>query len=313
MKLGSQLKISMPISLELVEALENYFYELKPSPWVLLQKTASDPYFLIGYFKNENKAQIALKSLLRAFPNIQNKFEQEWLDKVDWQDAYKSYIKPWHERMLHWIPLWAKNDHLPPDASRTSIIYLDAGMAFGTGCHETTQLCASRLVDFFLDPSSHINAGLDSKIVDAGCGSGILALSAAALGYRNIQAFDNDPSAITVCHENLGHNPAIGPIIFSVDDLNSGLKENAIDFLMANIETNILISFIEPIVKSLKENSILVLSGILITEIELLEKYYLDSLERLKPNSRLIFDSRIKGEWSDLMIKIIACEDGKYI
>ncbi len=313
MKIGSQLKLSMPVSSDLIEPLENYFFESTPSPWVLLQETASDPYFLMGYFENEYNGQIASENLLRTFPNIQNKFKKEWLNQIDWQDAYKSFVKPWNDRLLYWIPLWAKNKYSPTEGSRQSTIYLDAGMAFGTGSHETTQLCASRLVDFYTDTNSHVSSGLNCRIVDAGCGSGILALSAASLGYRNIHAFDNDPSAIEVCHENLLHNPTLNSIKFSVADLDSGLKENEVDFLMANIETDILISFIEPIIKSLKENAILVLSGILRTEIKLLEKYYLKSFKRLRPHSRLIYDSRDKGEWSDLMIKIIACEDEKNI
>ena len=71
-------------------------------------------------------------------------------------------------------------------------------------------------------------------MVDAGCGSGILTLSARALGFQSIRGFDNDPDAIQVCHDLLRYNPAFSPIDFSVDDLISGLPEKSIDFLMAN-------------------------------------------------------------------------------
>ena len=88
-------------------------------------------------------------------------------------------------------------------------------MAFGTGSHETTQLCASRLLDYYQAlPSDPSNL----KIVDAGCGSGILALSAKILGFKNVHGFDNDPDALAVCVENQALNPHIESIHFSVDD-----------------------------------------------------------------------------------------------
>ncbi|MAS98338.1 MAG: hypothetical protein CMF29_05370 [Kiritimatiellaceae bacterium] len=165
------------------------------------------------------------------------------------------------------------------------------------------------MVDFFLSDVTKDNL----TMVDAGCGSGILALSARALGFQSIRGFDNDPDAIKVCHDLLNHNPSLNQIEFSVDDLVSGLPEDSIDFLMANIQTNILLPFAEPIIKSLHASAHLILSGILTREIELLKLHYLEKLNQLRPNAKILTDSREKGEWSDLKIEIIACESEKII
>ena len=302
-----ELKISVQIPDDQVDALESYFYECEPNPWVLIQKTAADPYFLNGYFHQEGDCTQAIAALKETFPQLDLAFKKEKLIATEWQNAYKQYVKPWNDRLLHWVPLWAQETYSVPEGGLP--VYVDAGMAFGTGCHETTQLCASRLVDFYLSDISKDSL----TMVDAGCGSGILALSARALGFQNIRGFDNDPDAIQVCHDHLKHNPSLSPIDFSVDDLISGLPENSIDFLMANIQTNILIPFAEPIIKSLHASAHLILSGILTKEIETLRLHYLEQCKHLCPNATVLMDSREKGEWSDLKIEIIACESKKII
>ena len=302
------LKLSMAIDRAYIDALEAYFYECVEVPWVLMQKTSSDPYELIGYFKDEPSIQKAIQDLQTAIPDFEPTFESQRLPKTEWQNAYKAFVKPWNDRELHWIPLWARDSNpLPPEAVP---VYIDAGMAFGTGCHETTQLCASRLVDFY---HAQCQLGLDaadSQIVDAGCGSGILALSARALGYSRVRAFDNDPDALTVCEENLSQNPSLAPIEFSVNDLSSGLTEHSVDFLMANIQADILIPNAELLLRSLqaKPGTQLILSGILGRELESLKIEFQGCLAKLYPRGEFDLDSRAKSEWSDLKIEIIACD-----
>lgn len=301
------LKISMQIADDQVELLESYFYECEPNPWVLIQETAVDPYYLNGYFNQEDDCALAIAALKENFPQIELTFKKETLEVTEWQNAYKQYVKPWNDRLLHWVPLWSKATYEIPEGGLP--VYVDAGMAFGTGCHETTQLCASRLVDFYLSDLPKENL----TMVDAGCGSGILALSARALGFSSIRGFDNDPDAIQVCHDHLNHNPTLASVSFTVDDLISGLPEDSIDFLMANIQTNILMPFAEPIIKSLRASAQLILSGILTKEIEALKIHYSEKFNDLRPNASILMNSREKGEWSDLKIEIIACESEKII
>ena len=301
------LKTTVEIPVILIDRLEGYFFDLESCPWVLLQETAADPFFLIGYFEDAIALKEGIEAVKANFPEIDKPFHTEALEAVVWQNAYKAYVKPWNDRQLHWIPLWSKDTYTVPAGA--ACVYLDAGMAFGTGCHETTQLCASRLVDFFETQRPKLKADKATlHIVDAGCGSGILALSARALGFNNIRGFDNDPDAIYVCNENLLENPHLETLPFSVDDLVSGLPENSVDFLMANIQTNILIPFSEAIIKSLRPNAHLILSGILTKEIDLLRAHFEIELKRILPKASVNVDSRDKGEWSDLKVEIIACE-----
>lgn len=301
-----RLKISLEIPLDLVEVLESHFFEMENCPWALQQNKPTDPFCLIGYFKDRVQSTGYIQSLRMEFPQIPNDFQIESIEPKEWQDAYKSFVKPWSDRSLHWIPLWAKDTYEAPASAQ--LVYLDAGMAFGTGSHETTQLCASRLLDY-VETLSEIPSNL--QIVDAGCGSGVLALSAKALGFSSVRGFDNDPDAIKVCKENLDYNPHIKTTPFSIDDLNTGLPEGTIDFLMVNIQTDVLIPFSSQIIKSLRPNAVLVLSGILESELSLLQHHYENAFHEIIPNSSVTIDSRRKGEWSDLMVEIIACGANK--
>ena len=299
-------KVSQIISNDWIDALENYFFECQNCPWALQQETPKDPFVLIGYFKDASTQSQAIQDLREAVPNLENAFVTQTMPENEWQEAYKTFVKPWADRTLHWIPLWAKDSYLAPSSAHC--VYLDAGMAFGTGSHETTQLCASRLLDYYQAlPSDPSNL----KIVDAGCGSGILALSAKILGFKNVHGFDNDPDALAVCVENQALNPHIESIHFSVDDLNTGLAEGEIDLLMANIQTDILMPFSTQIIKSLRPNAVLILSGILTTEINALRKHFEAAFKQIRPNATIEMDSRAKGEWSDLRVEILACDTPK--
>ena len=98
------------------------------------------------------------------------------------------------DRTLHWVPLWERDAHQIPEQS--AVVYLDAGMAFGTGAHETTRLCARRLLDFI---DANPDSLADVRLIDAGCSSGVSLPSCIGLGFEQNYAFDFDPEAIRVC------------------------------------------------------------------------------------------------------------------
>src|SRR5690606_7688838 len=157
------------------------------------------------------------------------------LADMDWRDSYKAHFRAWQFGRLHWVPIWERTTYaLPPG---DLVLWLDPGLAFGTGNHETTRLCVERLVTL---TEEH---GADGRLVDAGCGSGILALSAALLGYRDIVAFDNDPEAVRVSGENAALNGLEGRVRFFVGDLTSGLKDASAEIVLANIQADVLIRF----------------------------------------------------------------------
>ena len=293
---NSQIELCMRIDDGLVEPLENHFYELTDCRWGIQQKEKGDPYYLIGYFADDDSAAAALRDLQDVFPQLHNEFSRSQIRDEEWQNAYKAFVTPWSDRRLHWIPLWERENIQPPETA--AVVYLDAGMAFGTGCHETTRLCARRLLDDWQQtPAGDLAT---RRVIDAGCGSGILALSALALGYRKVAAFDFDPDALKVCADNVRDNPHLPDCIdFSVADLSQGLNSQQADLLLANIQTNVLLPEVATIVQALHEQSTLALSGILTHELDAVEVAYLEALKR-RFNRTPRVDRRVDGEWGDL-------------
>ena len=143
-------------------------------------------------------------------------------------------------------------------------------MAFGTGNHPTTRLCVEGLLGFSADLDPQLRKELN--IVDAGCGSGILALSASLLGFSRISAFDIDADSIRICHENAIMNQLEGAVSFTECGLDDGLPSGKADLLLANILANVLTDYRESLLLALRDKpgSTLVLSGILQKEVETL-------------------------------------------
>lgn len=106
-----------------------------------------------------------------------------------WEDAWRRFHRP-----VRVGPLWIGPSWEPPDDGAIAIV-LDPGRAFGTGAHPTTRLCLELLLE--LEPSG---------LVDVGCGSGVLALAAARLGFRPVVALDDDETAVEVARRNAALN-----------------------------------------------------------------------------------------------------------
>ena len=298
--MSNQIELKAEITDELVETLSDYFLQTESMNWGIIQGETQDPYYIFGIFPDSITAAEALKVLRREFPNLPNKFEKNLVTDADWKNAYKQYIKPWNVRQLHWIPLWEHSYYEVPEAS--AFVYIDAGMAFGTGTHETTRLCARRLLDYFDVHSGKIT---NHTLIDAGCGSGVLALSGAALGFGNVYGFDCDPNAILVCQDNCNVNEHINPPNFTVAELEKGFSNGTQgDIVLANIQTDVLMTHSTHLVNSLKNSGTLVLSGILTKEIDQVRQYYSEQFKAFRSNLTVSVDSRIDGEWSDLQFTL---------
>ena len=163
-------------------------------------------------------------------------------------------------------------------------------MAFGTGNHETTRLCCERLADF------SARRGPTGRVIDAGCGSGILALSAGKLGFQRIAGFDNDPEAIRVSGENADLNGMTGRVDFFVGDLVSGLADRQAELVMANIQSDVLMRFANELCHAVAPGGELVLSGILSRELDEVKARFADTAKDWAVASRIL------GEWADLRL-----------
>lgn len=297
--MSSQIELRANVSRELADVLEGHFHECGTASWGILQREPGSPFEVFGFFPDANTATAERDKLRGLFPLLPDHFISREIADEDWKYAYKAYVTPWSDRQLHWIPLWERERIQPPEGA--ACVYLDAGMAFGTGSHETTRLCASRLIDF---REATADAFAQARIVDAGCGSGVLAFSASGLGAENVHAFDNDPEAITVCNENSRHNPHLDCPQFAVADLEQGLAGKPADLLLANIQADVLIPHSDPVVLGANKGGTIALSGILVKELDTVRAHYSERFAVLRPEVCLSVDSRTDGEWADLCLKL---------
>lgn len=177
----------------------------------------------------------------------------------DWQKNFMASVKPTCFADKLWVyPSW----HTLPDDHKPCVL-LDPGLAFGTGSHATTRLCLEWL-------AQNIKGG--ECVVDYGCGSGILSLAALKLGAKKVWAVDNDPQAIEATLENTRRNQINGDAIEVV--LPEALPLLQVDVLIANILANPLIELAPHFANLLGRNGKIVLSGILIEQIDMVMNAY---------------------------------------
>ena len=280
---------------EAVDATDDLLLELGVEGWSLLQDVIVQRAWIVGIFEGEAEARARwteLKPLLEA-AGLAPAVKPEWraLADQDWRDSYKAHFKASRFGRLHWVPVWEREKFKPGFGE--VVIWLDPGLAFGTGNHETTRLCCERLVTLAERAGGRV-AGL--RVVDAGCGSGILALSAAKLGFKNVAGFDNDPEAVRVSEENAALNGLAGAATFFTGDLVSGLAGRQADVMLANIQADVLMRFAGELTAAVAPGGALVLSGILAIELERVRAVFASAVPAWK------IESRVMGEWSDLAL-----------
>jgi len=240
-------------------AVENLIFESEGMEhWNLYENFDDRGYWIQGVFESEGEAE-------KGRTELESRIEigTEWviaeLEDRDWKESYKEHFKPWSIGNLHWAPIWLKEDYQLSEGEEA--VWLDPGMAFGTGNHDTTRLCVERLIDF-KESQAEIEA---SQVLDAGCGSGILAISAAKLGFKEVEGFDIDEDAVRIAEENAALN-RVSNVAFRTCGLEEGLKGRRVNCLLANILANILVANSNILERAVASGGWLILSGILETE-----------------------------------------------
>lgn len=194
------------------------------------------------------------------------------IDEEDWSSSWKQHwqITEIGDRFLI-NPAWLT----PPADTNRTIIFLDPGIAFGTGAHQTTQLCLESL-EMRLLPES---AG-ELVIADVGCGSGILSIGAVLLGAQKAYAVDTDLLAVQSARSNR-HLNRIAPSDLvinkgSVEELLT-LAPDGVDGIVCNILAEVILEMIPQLTQLAKPTSWMILSGILVEQTqpiaEKLEQY----------------------------------------
>ena len=245
-----------------------------------------------GSFETPDDAAAEYGELRKAFPALPESYDTEAVNDADWQNEYKKYLKPWDCRGLHWVPVWMKGEYRVPESDKA--LYFDAGMAFGTGDHPTTRLCAMALIDALADNPE------DKSVIDAGCGSGILAISAYLLGARKVFGFDRDPEAVKVSIENAEFNAIPkGAIEFVHSGIEMALAGRKADILLANIISDVLCIYADNLIEAVNPGGKLILSGILAAENDEVKECFAGRCKRAKS-----IESAVMGEWSSLVIEM---------
>jgi ribosomal protein L11 methyltransferase len=283
----SEIKIEIPAAA--ADAVEEALLELGVAEWGILEDAVAKRAWIVGFFADQALARGHWQSLRPLLPTdpAGDPVLTDLPDRA-WQESYKTHFKAWQFGRLHWVPVWERGRHALPAGH--AALWLDPGLAFGTGNHETTRLCIERLVDLASRPE-----GL--RVIDAGCGSGILALSAALLGCGEVAAFDIDAEAVRVSRENAQLNGLAGRVRFFTADLANGLAGRQADILLANIQADVLTREAATLAAAVAPGGTLVLSGILAGEIAGVRAAFAAAAPGWPG------DSRILGEWCDLLLR----------
>lgn len=267
---------------------ESALLEAGDGRWSVSEDALAGRAWIVGIFADPAQARAAWERLLPMLPVRPCAPAQTGrLAARDWAESYKAHFKPWHAGRMHWVPVWLRRSHKLPRGAR--VVWLDPGMAFGTGNHETTRLCCRRLVEIARRPGRR-------SVIDAGCGSGILALSAARLGFGPVRGFDVDPESVRVSRANAALNGLSGRVAFRTAGLDGGLRGAPADVVLANIQADVLAAHAGILVRAVKPGGALVLSGILSREADGVR----DTFRRAAPGAAI--RSRTLGEWSDLLL-----------
>lgn len=229
---------------------------------------------ITALFAEEETAQRIQKQLQKDYPQLPLRLstvaDQQW-ERV-WMDDFK----PMTCGNRLWIcPSWCT----PPEPTAVNLI-LDPGLAFGTGTHPTTMLCLQWLDGFALE---------GKRVIDYGCGSGILGLAALKLGAGHVDAIDIDPQALQATLQNAQNN-GLDLTQLNVTTPEEFSAEVNADLIIANILLTPLLELKNQFHSLLKAGGTLVLSGILAGQAEQLASSYQDSF--------VLMDAQTLDGWS---------------
>ena len=221
--------------------------------------------YLTFYLEEEEDAASILINIRKELEEMRSylevgecTIEESQTEDVDWVNNWKRYFHQFYIDDILVIPSWEQVEEKDSDKL---VIHIDPGTAFGTGMHETTQLCIRQLKKY-VKP--------DTQILDVGCGSGILGMLALKFGAAHSVGTDLDPCAIDATHENMEVNGIgrdqyevmIGNII---DDktVQDAVGYEKYDIVAANILADVLVPLTPVIIGQLKHGGIYITSGII--------------------------------------------------
>lgn len=217
--------------------------------------------------------------------------EESETEDVDWVNNWKKYFHQFYIDDILVIPSW---EDVKTEDSDKMVIHIDPGTAFGTGMHETTQLCIRALRKY---------TKKDALVLDVGCGSGILGMLALKFGAGHSVGTDLDPCAIDATHENMEVN-GIGKDQYEVmigniiDDkaVQDQVGYEKYDIVAANILADVLVPLTPVIVHQMKPGAVYITSGIIDDKEEVV-------VEAVKAAGLTVLEVNHQGEWVSVVAK----------
>lgn len=249
-----------------------------------------DPTIIKAYYKEDAKFNENLLYIKQSIMNLdrfgidkgEGKVTVKRVDEEDWENNWKKYYHPTKigERIVvkpTWEEYEAKEEEI--------VVELDPGMAFGTGTHETTRLCARALEKYVKK---------DSVVFDIGTGSGILSIAAAKLNAKKVVGVDLDPVAVDSAKKNIAIND-----LNNIEILHGNLidvVEGKAHIVVANILADIVKILTEDVKKVLLEGGYFISSGIILDR-------KADVIEKLEECGFEIEEINADGEWCCIIAK----------
>lgn len=217
--------------------------------------------------------------------------ESETEDK-DWVNNWKQYFKPFTVDDILIKPTW---EEIPEGQEDKLMIQIDPGTAFGTGAHETTQLCIRALRMYLKD---------GDRVLDVGTGSGILGICALKLGAKEVVGTDLDENAIVATRENMESNE-IEPSCFQVltgnlideKEIKDAVGYEGYDIVVANILADVIIPLQREVPPHLKKGGIFITSGIIDMKEEAVKEAFAQN------EAFEVIEVRHQGEWVSVIAR----------
>lgn len=254
--------------------------------------------YLTFYLDSEEDAGAILMNVRRELEDMRSyldvgkcTIEESQTEDVDWVNNWKQYFHQFYIDDILVIPSWEK---VKAEDSDKLVIHIDPGTAFGTGMHETTQLCIRALKKYVTE---------DTEILDVGCGSGILGMLALKFGARHSVGTDLDPCAIDATCENMEVN-GIRPEQYEVmigniiDDkaVQDKVGYEKYDIVVANILADVLVPLTPVVIHQMKPGAIYITSGIIDDKEETV-------VEAVKAAGLTVLEVNYQGEWVSVTAK----------
>ena len=248
--------------------------------------------YLNFYLEEDADTEAILKDVkaaledLRSFVDIgEATITESQTEDKDWINNWKQYFHQFYIDDILVIPSW---ENVEAKDSDKMVIHIDPGTAFGTGMHETTQLCIRQLKKYVTE---------DTEILDVGCGSGILGMLALKFGAKHSVGTDLDPCAIDATYENMDNNGIsrdqyevmIGNIIDD-KEVQDKVGYEKYDIVAANILADVLVPLTPVIIHQLKKGGIYITSGIIEDKEEVV-------VEAVKKAGLEVLEVNHQGEW----------------